>query len=486
MAVRLDRPLSVQPNDDEQEMLTMLQGNILRSHGRRNTALIVLRFIEEKKASVRRFLKELSPLLTSQERQEFYAKKHKEAKASGQDIQSPPFLSCFLSRTGYCAAGIDDSRVPTIERTLDVFESGMKDRRIKLNDSNPCEWDQAYQYQVHAMILVGGEPDTDDRTSSTQVDEVIEQLESMIPHDAIEVSTIERGCTYTNTSGQAVEHFGFADGLSQPLLREIDIRNAKEPVGQAGPWNPAFPLQQVLVKDPGVPHENAYGSYLVFRKLEQNVRSYNTAVSDLAQHLQTLANQPGPLPSRDLVEAMLMGRFKNGTVVVAHDRPGCPLALSNTYDFSGDPHGLKCPKHAHIRKANPRGDMVADSDITLEDQRSAVIARRAITYGVRQERQGGSFLDQPEECVGLLFMAYQSNILKQFERIQGGWMNNGNFPTKRIGSDPIVGDHSAWQFHRAAWNDETAPKIAVNFGDHIRLKGGEYFFAPSIAFFESL
>jgi hypothetical protein len=42
------------------------------------------------------------------------------------------------------------------------------------------------------------------------------------------------------------------------------------------------------------------------------------------------------------------------------------------------------------------------------------------------------------------------------------------------------------QTHRAGWNDPDAPTKRVRLADFVTLKGGEYFFAPSLAFFAAL
>ena len=55
------------------------------------------------------------------------------------------------------------------------------------------------------------------------------------------------------------------------------------------------------------------------------------------------------------------------------------------------------------------------------------------------------------------------------------------------GDCPLIGqDGDAPQRWRAEWGDEDAGQVRVNFGDWIRLKGGEYFFAPSVGFLKNI
>jgi deferrochelatase/peroxidase EfeB len=97
---------------------------------------------------------------------------------------------------------------------------------------------------------------------------------------------------------------------------------------------------------------------------------------------------------------------------------------------------------------------------------------------------------------GLLFMCYQRNVEHHFEFIQRTWVDNEHFPTglttlgilqKDTGDDPLIGqDPDVAQRWPKTWGDEDAGKKAFNFESAVTLKGGEYFFAPSIPFLRSL
>jgi len=110
--------------------------------------------------------------------------------------------------------------------------------------------------------------------------------------------------------------------------------------------------------------------------------------------------------------------------------------------------------------------------------------RRGIPYGKPGQGPAGN-------CIGLLFMCYQADINFQFEFIQRTWADNPNFPRNLIlpetGDDPLIGqdtDRSAAQKWPTVWN---APeRKRSNFGGFITLKGGEYFFAPSLSFLRAI
>ncbi len=82
----------------------------------------------------------------------------------------------------------------------------------------------------------------------------------------------ELGTTLTNAAGDGIEHFGYVDGRSQPLFIAEDLDHERETTDGTDRWDPLVPLQHVLVPDPGCTH--AFGSYLVYRKLEQDVRAF--------------------------------------------------------------------------------------------------------------------------------------------------------------------------------------------------------------------
>ena len=84
-------------------------------------------------------------------------------------------------------------------------------------------------------------------------------------------------------------------------------------------------------------------------------------------------------------------------------------------------------------------------------------------------------------------MAYQGNIAEQFEFTQAQWANNKDFVKPNTGVDPVIGlGGTLEQTHHAGWNDPTAATQQQFFGDFVTLKGGEYFFAPSLGFFAGL
>jgi hypothetical protein len=92
-------------------------------------------------------------------------------------------------------------------------------------------------------------------------------------------------------------------------------------------------------------------------------------------------------------------------------------------------------------------------------------------------------------------MCFQQNVEEQFEFIQRTWVDNEHFPKGVLtlgllgdtGDDPLIGqDPDEAQRWPKKWGDGDAGKRSFNFESAVTLKGGEYFFAPSLPFLRSL
>jgi Dyp-type peroxidase family len=477
-AIDLDRPLPLRPTAAERAMLRALQGNVLAGHGRRATAHVFLRFDPRGAAAVRAFLRDLGATLTSAHAQQVQADRHRAARATGALHASPVFRACLLSFTGYEKLRVPDAATPDEV----AFRAGMKSRALALRDPDPRDWEAPYRDDVDALVLLAGDPRAGDPGKSTQVDRALAELRASLPA-AVEIAAIERGRAYFNANGDGIEHFGYVDGRSQLLLRQRDVlREAATSDGKVR-WDPAFPMRQVLVRDPAVAEPVAFGSYFVYRKLEQDVRGFAAAERALAEKLCALDARLDPA----LAGASLVGRFEDGTPVLLQHGAGMHHPVANDFDYAGDPQGLKCPFHAHIRKVNPRGDTVRLFGASLAEERSHLVARRGIPYGARRQDEAGAFADFGDEPVGLLFMACQAHLGRQFEFVQRNWANGDAFAEPDTGVDPVIGQGGGVaQRHRAGWGDASAPVVTERFEGFVALRGGEYFFAPSLPFFAQL
>jgi Dyp-type peroxidase family len=448
-------------------LLDNLQGNILKGHGRKHVRLVCLRF-EAPPQQVRSWLRCVAAAwITSAWRQ--LAERD---DVKGKGAPGGTFGNLFLSAAGYAALGQDPSRldppvpppaVPGAPPPVQ-FAGGMKAAAELVGDPAPAEWQEPYQGgEIHAMILLA---DNDPARLGAAAEEVERGMAG-----SARVVARETGQVLRNSSHQAVEPFGFADGLSQPLFLADDL--AQEPSPRLH-WQPEAPLDLVLVPDPFVVAEDCCGSFLVYRKLEQDVEGFARQIEQLAS---SLGRNPQQDPDLARARALVVGRFQDGTPLIDSDHPSG--AASNDFDDSQDPTGARCPVHSHIRKANPRGASVrTHQHANLAQERQRRIVRRGIPYGLRRPGEA-----PPPAGAGLLFMCFQSSIANQFAFIQQKWVNDVSFPN--VGNaclDPLAGrmNGSDPQLWPCCWGSN--PSVRFDFHGFVTLKGGEFFFAPSLAF----
>jgi Dyp-type peroxidase family len=485
MPVNLDRPAkNVDIASAEYDlMLANLQANILRAHGRDFAGHIFVRFTGDP-AAVRAWGRDTAASVTTAKDQlEQMASRRVDESFSGGLV-----TGFFLSAAGYEFLGFDTDHFAS-----SAFRNGMKDQDdgilkdfiedvLDTNNKDPkaTTWEPGLRAEIHALVTVA---DDDLDAVNDAADGIRGSLAGVG-----EVLTVEEGVVLrrTNAAGdhEPVEHFGYFDGISNPLFTKQDLdKELPENSGRAD-WDAGARLSLVLTDDPYVPDTDAFGSYLVYRKLGQDVSAFDQRVSALASSLNT---------DQDLAGAMVVGRFKDGTPVLGGTAPSTGPEVANDFNFADDRDGLKCPFHSHVRKVNPRGTTPLTS---FESERRRRIVRRGIPYGkpmpgVADTAEPDADRNAPR---GLLFMCFQRNIEDQFEFIQRTWADNEHFPSgvltlglfqKDTGDDPVIGqDPDEAQRWPKTWGEKG--KKAFNFESAVTLKGGEYFFAPSLPFLRSL
>jgi deferrochelatase/peroxidase EfeB len=367
------------------------------------------------------------------------------------------------------------------------FIDGMAAARHELKDPVPDTWEAAYRdRRIDAMILLA---DNDEGFLLRQARGLIEAAEAVAT-----VLTVERGQVMRNPRGQSVEHFGYVDGRSPSLFLASDVMSERQ-ASRVQRWDSSAPLNLALVADPYTElREDCFGSYLVFRKLEQNVRGFHEREAQLARWL----GLKGSAVQR--AAALIMGRFRDGTPLTASPVAGLSASVPNNFNYADDPDGTRCPCSAHIRKVNPRGDVarVLGESGPLErhqplwdQERRRRIVRRGMTYGARQvgpqDDPRPEYL--PARDVGLLFMCFQSSLANQFGFLQKIWANAPDFLRHETGIDPVAGqqDHPSCpvtQRWPLQWGKPEM--ISFDFRGFVTLKGGKFLFAPSLPFLKRL
>ncbi|MED7930950.1 Dyp-type peroxidase [Nonomuraea sp. LP-02] len=436
---------------DTKAMLDNLQPNILRAHVREHLSVLFVRFNDA--AEGRAFLRHVATTWMKSARQHL-----KEVRDfAGRGRRGTPYVGLGISKAGYRDLGHSVEEVRAFGDQ--AFRDGMKRRVAEVEDPPVEQWDRAYQREIHAVVLIG-----DERPGpvATLRDEIIGALPA-----SARLLGEETGRGMRNPAGDGIEHFGYVDGRSQPLFLKDEVD--REPRKR---WDPAFPLANVLVPDPFSPDPRRHhGSYLVFRKLEQNVRAFKEIEERLADDLGLKGED------RHRAGAMLVGRFKDGTPLTGKAKAGGgPVA--NDFTFDGD-DGSKCPFSGHIRKTNPRSF-----------GREVLMARRGQTYGRRGDQPWD---DAPPETrpsggVGLLFMAFNSSLVDQFEFTQRSWAGNPDFENPATGHDPVIGqgERAIKVTFPKVWGKPEQSPPQAQVAQTVTMKGGEYFFAPSLAYLRGL
>ena len=330
----------------------------------------------------------------------------------------------------------------------DGFTIGYRGRARSLGDfTAPAAWQVGGPNNPLEVLLIVGS--NDETAAEHRRDELIAAA-----------TAAGLSLTYNETARRIadLEHFGFRDGVSQPLVRGYDI------AGTIGPGHFVFGYE----REPGdggfLPaiDANNYlrnGSLLVFRRLSQDVAMFRDFCARQAAALGSIfPGMTGPH-----LQALLVGRWPSGALASIHigTDPGRP-SDDNGFDFSAD-LGTDCPYGAHIRKVNPRAGPTNE----VETPR---ILRRGIPYGLKYE-------DDPASERGLAFISYQTSIKGQSEFLAAGWMNSKIAPAPSSGHDLLVGRARG---QRAMPLPGPAGPVEISDGgaQWINPTGGGYLFAP--------
>jgi Dyp-type peroxidase family len=356
--------------------------------------------------------------------------------------------------------------VPSWSRNPDPFALGMKSRAAWLGDvgkSDTKNWDSFYKNddELDALFIAAADQEDD-------LDIFVVKLIAEAAQKGVRCIGIERGRAMLNEQGKQVEHFGFRDGVSQPLIKGVD----DEKIHRRKFYGDVFyPEDFVLFDLQGDLSWANNGSFLVFRKLEQDVQAFWDYLK------QKIEDRQMKLSPEDFA-AKIVGRWKSGAPLAeysSHDPVDPSDADKNDFAFAGrkvltspiDIDGKLTPLFAHTRITNPR-DMSpsgthGDPAANLKDNAQHRILRRGIPYGppwATNQIAG----DHPKR--GLLFICYQRDIGQQFEFIQ---KQLTNYSKPQYTKSPHAEIEQLFS--------EGYKHIMEEW---VTTKGGGYFFSPSI------
>ena len=426
-----------------------IQGNVFPGFNKDQQAFLGLRFPAPD--SARAWLQETVPELTSaRDVIAFRALRAQRATEPGLGVPRSTWVNLALSRAGLrLLASSEPGTFP------EAFEQGMAARAAGLGDA-PESWrfGGTPETEAHALVIIGAD------TLGDLQQAVTIHRERLALHGARDLflEVLGEDCRGAKLPGalRRHEHFGYRDGISEPVL---------DGSAGTGDFVLGYPGADGSLSSSG-PEWTRDGSYIVFRRLRQDVAGFHRA-------LDGLVNVTG-LKNRAQVGAKLVGRWPSGAKLqdpIAESDPGAAApAEYMADDFAADPAGKRVPGFAHVRKAHPPGASVGGPRHRL--------LRRGIPYGPPLPPGEGSG-PPPDDGRdrGLLFLAYQADLGRQYEQAQR-WLNDRNLPGDGTGQDAVAGqgENPARLVLRAS----NALPSAFDMHHYVAMTGGGYFFTPSI------
>lgn len=351
--------------------------------------------------------------------------------------------------------------------------------------------------EIHALLLLYG---SDADVATAWADEVVAALDPQlvcVHRLSLDLHQDERGISR--------EHFGFADGLSQPIPHGAAVvgrdgqATAKDQwhgiesgdilLGHLNAYGEPAPGPYVpddnVARDAGLSEGNAppgfldfglNGSYLVVRELQQDVAGFWQDMDRCAAVVRAADPSTTHVTAEWVAERVIGRTIDRGDLLrpaEAQDDGVAGTAGNATGFLATDPHGYGCPMGAHVRRANPRDGLAGAPEFgrtVLEATNNHRLLRRGRKFGAEAVDPRRA----DHERRGLLFMCLNTDIARQFEFVQQTWLLNPNFATLREQVDPLIGPIGPFTIPQAPFRRQ------VDVRTYVRLTGGEYFFLPSL------
>jgi Dyp-type peroxidase family len=386
-------------------------------------------------------------------------------------------LNVAFTHAGLAALGLPERLLDSFSKE---FRQGMAERAGLLGDagdSDPSNWEGPFgRGRAHVLVTINA-------LDEPRVDQRLAALRGRVDSDpaiAIEYE-LEAGLL-----AGAREHFGYADGFAQPAIKGTDeadqrVRGGGVPL-KGGDWRPLAPGEFILGYEdedsradphrrlPNAPGDplGRNGTYMVWRKLHQDVALFRRALEDAAEHYEG-----GDV---EKLRAKVVGRWSDGTPVATS--PESPVEAfdasapgANDFRYAdGDANGYGCPLGAHIRRSNPRDALGWDGLLSFRHR----MIRRGMPYGAPLP-DGVTEDDHAER--GLAFVCFNASISRQFEGVQIQWLNDGNIFRLGHDKDYILGDSAATAKMTVQGNP---PFFLAPQPSFVTTRGGEYLYVPGL------
>jgi len=333
---------------------------------------------------------------------------------------------------------------------------------------------------------------------------------------------------YIDGAPSSKEHFGYTDGIGDPFFKGTGAHEANLmgggkvtglPANTRAGWAPletgefllgyrdeAFECPEAPV--PKLLSHN--GTFMVYRKLHENVGSFDDYLEHVGREF------PG---GKEELAAKFAGRWRNGapitkfpseaeacafadewlkekqaiaTATTKAERDAAKQRFSvlneqfSAFDYDQDGAGGRCPAGAHIRRANPRGALEFGQKGAFETPGALSNRRRIIRRGLPYGDASTKRRDDGDH--GIIFMALNASIRRQFEFVQQQWMNYGNDFKLANDKDPLLGNQgrneqgagTGRMVIQSGEQDARPPFFCSKIPRFVETRGGDYFFVPSL------
>jgi deferrochelatase/peroxidase EfeB len=373
------------------------------------------------------------------------------------------WIAVAISYTGLAALGVPEESLQNFPETFRVGMAARADILLDSGENDPKNWHQPFgSGRIHVAITVFS--DSEEKWRRTMA------LAREQYHGFAGVTVL----TTQDFGAQPgdLNPLGFKDSIGQPAIdgSGVDPLPGQGRPIKAGEFILGYPGEAgvpLATLEPEVLGRN--GTFVGLRKYQTRVATFNRFLRDNAQTDE----------ERELLAAKLFGRWRSGaplTLAPVKDNPalGEDPQRNNDFTYANDPDGKQVPLGCHMRRMNPRDtNMPVLADVNLHR-----IIRRSTTYGAPYNPNALSERDD-EVPRGLYFLFISAKAMATLEFLQREWINDGNFFALGNERDPIIG----LQEEAATF---TIPKDPVRRRVHgIRtfnvLRGGEYFFMPSLS-----
>jgi len=511
--------------------LNDIQGNILKTYARKEYIFARYIFFSIRDgAKGRKFVSDITEYVTN-------------AAPWGHEDNPKPDATTNIAFTYH---GLKKLELPeeSLHSFPEDFSMGMRERSSILGDtgiSAPEHWDPVWNNgdkKVDIWVSVNGLNETAIEKRYELIMKLCEDSEGGVilltghrgDDGRDDLHYQDASALFKDGKATAKEHFGYDDGISNPYFKGCQSNPAfvlgggKPTTGDPatlGGWKPLETGEFILgYRDEAQEYPEAAmprllsfnGTFMVYRKLHENVGSFNRYIKEKGQEM----GEDG----EELVAAKFSGRWRNGAPITTfptykeacqyvEDRAEAKEKFDKAdgmisknlaklkyykllsklvgFDYNKDLEGGRCPVGAHMRRTNPRGALqfgqkgAFDTPGALVNRRR--LLRRGLPYGTSEEGT-----DKDDGNHGIIFMTVGANITRQFEFVQQQWINYGNDFKLANDKDPILGNHNTDEqgksdgkmVFEAEKDSSNTPHFCSNIPRFVEMRGGGYFFLPSM------